>query len=563
MRLRWYQEEAVDSLFDFFEKKGGTKNGEPVKANPLVCLPTGTGKSLVIGSFAMRALQYHPRTRLMMLTHDKRLIAQNADKLRSMWPLAPIGIYSAGLGSRDMVQPLLFGGIKSVVKRLKANPHAFGFIDLLVVDEAHLIPGEGDSADYLNAIEILLTVNPFLKIIGLTATPFRLGLGLMTNGKIFTDIAYNLCTIEGFNRLMAEGSLAPLVVPSRDSLGERLVQIDTSGVGKSNGDFNATQLEAAAEKVTFAALKQTVEFGLSENRKSWVVFAAGIKHAEHCAEIMNEAFGIPTVVIHSKRTDTQNDDALEAFTTGQVRCAVNMNTLTVGFDHQPIDLIACLRSTMSPGLWVQMLGRGTRPYNPNMNHLLAPYFPELKHNCLVLDYAGNTQRLGPINDPVVPKPRGQGPAGDAPVRICSKCGVYNHSSARFCVACGLEFTFDLGISRNAGTDEVLRSDLPQIESFDVGGVVLTAHTSRSSGRAMLRVAYFCGLRTFYEHVSVEASGFFGKKSRDWFRQRYGEPWDGMTNNDVLAMAEKHWLRHPTKVSVWVNKQQPEIMSHEF
>lgn len=558
---RWYQREAVDSLFEYFDTHGGTgSDGKPVQANPLVCLPTGTGKSVVIGGFIIRAMGMAPRTRIMMLTHVKELIEQNAGKLQAMWPLAPIGVYSAGLGSRDMAQPIIFGGVKSVVGPLKANPRAFGVIDLLVIDECHLIPGEGDSAQYLKVIEILQSVNPYLKVIGLTATPYRLGLGLMTNGQIFTDIAYDLTDLQGFNRLMAEGYLAPLIVPSRDGQGQRLIQIDTSGIGKSNGDFNAKELEDAAAKVTYKALQQSVELGW--NRKSWLCFAAGVKHAEMTAELLDQAFGIPTVVIHSKRTQKQNDDALEAWKTGAARCAVNMNSLTTGVDHPPCDFIIGLRSTMSTGLWVQMLGRGTRPYDPETAEpWLAAAFPEAKVDCLVADYAGNSARLGPINDPVIPRARGKGAPGDAPIKTCPKCGVYNHTSARVCVACGEEFKFDVGISGKAGTTEVMRSDLPQIEPWKVDRVLLVAHTSRATGRAMIRVAYYCGLRCFYEYISFETGGLFLKKSRDWLRQRYGEPWEGMTNAQVLSIA--HQMRHPHTINVWINKQQPEIMSHEF
>ena len=565
MQLRWYQEEAVDSLFDFFARVGGSVNGVPVEANPLICLPTGTGKSLVIAAFTQRVFGVHASTRMMMLTHVKPLIEQNAAKLRQFWPLAPLGIYSAGLGSRDTMQPIIFGGVKSVIQLLKDNPRAFGFIDLLVVDEAHLIPGEGDSADYLKVIALLKQVNPFLKVIGLTATPYRLGLGLMTNGKIFTHIAYDLCNLDGFNRLMAEGHLAPLVVPSKDSQGQGLVQIDTTGIGKSAGDYNSAQLEAAAEKVTYAALKQTTEFGLAQNRRSWMVFAAGVHHAEMCGEIL-DSFGISNVVIHSKKTGKHNDDALEAYQRGEVRAAVNMNSLTTGVDHPPLDLIACLRSTMSTGLWVQMLGRGTRPFDwfklsPQDQLRLMRFEGFVKSDCLVLDYAGNTARLGPINDPVIPRMRGQGAAGDAPVKICGSCGVYNHTSARVCVACGQAFDIDLGIAKKASNLEVLRSDLPQIEPFDVQFCILTAHTGKQSGRNMVKVAYTCGLRTFYEHISVEAAGFWGKKSRDWLRQRWGEPWEGMTNADLISLANQ--MRHPRRITVWVNKTQPEIMTHEF
>jgi DNA repair protein RadD len=226
---------------------------------------------------------------------------------------------------------------------------------------------------------------------------------------------------------------------------------------------------------------------------------------------------------------------------------------------------------MSTGLWVQMLGRGTRPYSCyTTSPALAAAFPFVKLNCLVLDFAGNTRRLGPINDPVIPKPKGSGPPGDAPVRICEACGSYQHASARICTVCGAEFQFAEKLNRHASGLELLRSDLPQIETYPVSHVVITEHTSKTSGRDSLKIAYFCGLRTFYEYISVESPvRFFRHKSRDWFRQRYHYQtaqytWDEdvpKTNAEVLALA--HELRKPASIRVWVNKQTPEIMGYEF
>lgn len=552
--LRWYQEEAVQALFDFFNDPVRAHSLEP--ANPLVCLPTGTGKSLVIAEFFRRAMQTYPGTRGMMLTHVKELIRQNAAKMQEIWPLAPLGIYSAGLGARDTMQPIIFGGVQSCVGKYPL----FSKRDLLGIDEAHLLSPSGDTS-YQKIIKELKYggegatpgsphVNPYLKVIGFTATPYRLGLGPMTNGPIFTHVVYDMCNIEGFKRLIAEGYLCPLI-PKRPK-----TELDVSNVGMRNGEFIAGELQEAVDKetITYGALKQIVEEGY--NRRSWLIFASGVEHAEHIAEMLNNVFGVPSVCIHSKKTDKQNEESLAAWKSGAVRAAVNMNSLTTGVDHPACDLIGMLRPTMSTGLWVQMLGRGTRP------------FPG-KENCLVLDFAGNTRRLGPINDPVIPRPKGKGPPGDAPVKICEQCGTYNHATAKVCVACGAEFSFAENINRNASNLELLRSDLPQIESFNVDRVVLVAHKSQA-GRDSIKVAYYCGLRTFYEYISVESPiNFFRHKSRDWFRQRYHYQtqqytWESdvpKTNIEVLNLANE--LRWPGKINVWVNKKTPEIMSYEF
>lgn len=587
---RWYQAEAVDALFDYFANNGGIgQDGLPIEANPLVCLPTGTGKSVVIAKFVKRAMEQFPGTRVIMATHVKELIKQNAKKLQEAWPLAPLGIYSAGLKQKDNFQPIIFGGIQSLVGKFPM----FSRRDLLVVDEAHLISNASDTS-YLKFINELKygenkppkdaamfnailsqarNYNPYLKIIGLTATPYRLGLGFMTNGPIFTDIAYNLCTIDGFNRLIAEGFLCP-PIPKRTR-----TELDVSGVGITAGEYKQNQLQEAVDKyeTTFAALNELVNEG--HNRRSWLIFASGVEHAEHIAELLNNFFGIPTVCVHSKKSDTENEANLKLWQTGQVRAAVNMNALTTGVDHPACDLIAMLRPTMSTGLWVQMLGRGTRPFDwykltPALQAFYAAFTGFVKENCLVLDFAGNTRRLGPINDPVIPKPKGNGPPGEAPVRICGQCGTYNHASAKICVVCGFEFPLNEKLNEQASNEELLRSDLPQIETFDVQRVVLSAYTSFQTKRESIKVSYYCSgavPRTFYEYVSVQAeSRFFKHKSREWFRQRYhysteyltwGDDDVPATNAEVLALENE--LRHPSKIRVWVNKQNPEIMGYEF
>lgn len=603
---RWYQQEAVESLFTYFaHKQGHDERGLPIRANPLVCMPTGTGKSHVIADFTKEAMRRFPGTRVIMETHVKELIQQNARKLQEAWPLAPLGIYSAGLKQRDTMQPIIFGGIQSSVGKYPL----FGRRDLLVIDEAHLVSQHQDTSyiDFIRELEwgefdptkinspeafraVLAQArnfNPYLKVIGLTATRYRLGLGCLTNGSIFTDIAYDLCTIDGFNRLIAEGYLSPLI-PKRTK-----VELDVSGVGISKGEFAQNQLQAAVDKseITYAALTEVVAQGF--NRRSWLIFASGIEHAEHIGLMLNEAFGIPTCVIHSKRTDKENAESLRDWKAGKYRAAVNMNSLTTGVDHPAIDLIAMLRPTMSTGLWVQMLGRGTRPFNwfklsPSEQFEMLAFQGFVKENCLVLDFASNTRRLGPINDPVIPKKKGEGPPGDAPVRICPTdkvdtngligCGTYNHATAKVCFVCGFIFPNQEKIGRHASNEELLRSDLPQIEPFDVQRVVLTRHVGRKSNKPNIQVSYFCAgaaPRTFYEWISVEADGkFYRHKSREWFRQRYhyegapqafNEDWNGdvpKTNEQILALAGE--LRHPVKIRVWLNKADaPEIMGYEF
>jgi len=513
-----------------------------------------TGKSLIIAEFIKRVLHSWPTQRVMMLTHVSELIKQNSEKLLTQWPTAPLGIYSAGLNSRESIMPIVFGGIQSVAKTIKkslsngnnkpAHLKHFGWRDLVLVDEAHLLSPKEDTM-YQYVLGELLKINPYLKVIGFTATPYRLKQGMITDDGLFTDVCYDITGIDAFNRLIAEGYISPLIPKRTD------ITIDVSNIGITGGDFNKKQLEAAVDKdeVTYAAVKEMVEQGF--DRRSWLIFASSVSNSEHIAAML-QSFGIHAAATHSKLSDEDNNKRISDFKNGSLRALVNNNKLTTGFDCPQIDMIGMLRPTCSPGLWVQMLGRGTRPC-------------ENKSNCLVLDFAGNTKRLGPINDPVKPRKKGKGTPGDAPIRICDSCGVYNHASARFCINCGKEFLFETKLFKHAGTDQLLRSDAPIVEYFDVQKVIYNLHEKKNAegtllSPPMIKVSYFCGFQMYNKYVCLEHPGVTGKQARDWWRQHHHEEPPPTTHEALQRVNE---LRIPKRIRVWVNRKWPEILNMEY
>src|SRR5574337_68103 len=253
MKLRDYQDYAVESIFTYFENGG--------VGNPIVVMPTGTGKSVVIGEFMKRARSRYPNTRMMKLTHVKELVKQNLDKLLTLWPTAPVGVYSAGLGRKDIGFPIVFGGVASVAKAAKG---IFGHMDLLLIDECHLLSPK-DTTMYQAVIAMLKEANPLLKVIGFTATPFRLGQGMLTEGekRIFTDICVNMSTLEAFNWFLDEGYLCRLV-PKRPGL-----EIDISKLPMRGGEFKEDEMQAAVDKyeITEAAVRETIAYGIEQNAK--------------------------------------------------------------------------------------------------------------------------------------------------------------------------------------------------------------------------------------------------------------------------------------------------------
>lgn len=541
---RAYQQDAKHAIFDYF-RKGMT-------GNPVVAMPTGTGKSFVIADFIRDVLFAWPQQRLMMITHVKELIEQNAEKLIELWPHAPLGIYSAGLNSRDMILPIVFGGVQSISKaiarELKShasinglfNPNIhFGWRDIILIDECHLLSPDEESM-YQYIIAELKKINPYLKVIGFTATPYRMKQGMITDGGLLTDICFDITDYQSFNRLIAEGFMSPLISK------RTLVELDTSEVKITAGEFSQKQLQASVDKaeITRKACLEIIEYG--RDRQSWMVFSAGIEHAEHIAQFMQQ-FGIAAACVHSKLTSKENDERLLDYKNGTLRCIVGNNKLTTGFDHPPIDLIADLQPTMSPGKHVQKGGRGTR---------ISP--ATQKRNCLMLDFARNVRRLGPINDPVKPTKPGKG-GGDAPIRICENCGCYNHASARKCEICGAEFSFETKFFSSAGFEEVLRQDDEIIEYFEVQKVIYNLHEKKSSPPSM-KVSYFCGLRRFDEWVCFEHNGWPGKRAKTWWQQRHSEPAPPTTYE---ALRKSSQLRPPARIRVSVNKQYPEILGAEW
>jgi DNA repair protein RadD len=288
------------------------------------------------------------------------------------------------------------------------------------------------------------------------------------------------------------------------------------------------------------------------DREHWMIFAAGTDHSDHIAEMLTYEFGIKAVSIHSKISSTERDSGIKRFLAGEYRCVVNNNVLTTGFDFPALDCIGVLRATESPVLWVQMLGRGTRP---------APG----KEDCLVLDFARNSRRLGPINDPKLPRRKGAG-GGEAPIKECPICMTYNHPSVRFCMKCGYEFSFKVKIEQSASTDELIKSDIPQVEAWKVDHIT---YLKKERGKyPSLQVAYYCGFRVFYSHVCFEhpQGDFARKKAIDWWRERFPGGKDEMVPtkvDDALAYHDNIGIPPSTHLKIWVNKKYPEILKHCF
>lgn len=554
---RWFQEEAIAAPLEYYSN-GGT-------GNPVIALPTGAGKSYCIAETQRRFMIMFPGQRFINLTHVQELVQNNAQTMLDIWPTAPVGIFSAGLKQKDTAHDIIYGSIQSVANCVEM----FGHRDLAFVDEGHLV-SPNDNTRYQFVIDKLKTINPQLKVIAYSATPYRLGQGMITDSGLFTDIIYDCTNLENFNRLVDEGYLAPVIARPTD------VRLDMEGIGISNGDFIQSQVEKAVDDqhILEPALRETAAWFLHEKRRSGLVFVNSVKHVDEAALILNN-LGLPTVAVHSKMKPKERTANIEKWLRNEVAFAVNQNVLTVGINNPFLDLIADLQATVSTGKHVQKWGRGTRPFDwyklsAKQKDKYANLVGHVKSNCRGLDFVGNVPRLGPINDPVIPKRKGD-KGGVAPIKICETiklhppaqgCGAYNHASARFCDECGEQFIIQPKVYGSAGTDEIIRSnvpesDAPQYETFNVDSAFYSAQKVKGD-KTMLKATYVCGLRSFSELKGFEHGGFAGKLARDWWRQRSGsEP----PTTIAEALELNSLIARPSTITVWVNKKYPEITGY--
>lgn len=479
MKLRPYQHHAIGALFDYFKAEQG---------HPLVVAPTGSGKSLMIASFVKQAYERFPGQRFVITAHRKELLQQNAEKIYNIWPDAPLGIYSAGLNSRD-IQPITIAGIQSVFGRAAE----FGWRTLMLCDECHLIPKEGFGM-YRTFIDGLQSTNPKLRVIGFTATPFRLDSGLLTHGpdRIFTDIAYEIET----RRLINDGYLAGLISKNAKT------QIDTSDVKVRGGEFIMDDLIRAAdrEEVTKAAVQEIIS--LAQTRLSWLLFCTGVDHTYHVRDALR-AQGISAELITGETPAGERAFIIENFKNGKIRALCNCDVLTTGFDAPNCDLVALLRPTKSAGLYIQMVGRGSR---------LSPG----KTDCLVLDFGGNIARFGPIDLIKIRKKGGKASAEKQPTRTCPQCESEISIACRVCPHCAAEMP---AIERSQhdpyASSAPILSTPQEMNVIDVG---FSKHT-KPEKPAMMRVDYYTD--SYSERVSeflcFDHGGFASFKARQWWR----------------------------------------------
>ena len=520
MLLRPYQEDALRALFAFWRNGGG---------NPLIAMTTGTGKSVVIAFLIKQLLTDYPNMRVLITASNRELIDQDIKELRKVWPDAPIGINCDGLGSRDTDTQILFVSINSIYR----NPQAVGRRDLVIIDEAHFIPHH-DQGMYRITLDALRELVPDLRVAGLTATPYRLDSGHLCegDGHIFDSVVYEY----GIGQGIRDDVLAPL------SSKATIATIDVSGVGKRGGEFIADQLEAAAIKdgVVERACDEIATY--LGQRRAWLVYCVGVAHATMVRDALR-ARGVDCEMVLGETPDDERDRIIEDFRAGRLTALVSVMVLSYGFNVPHVDLIAMLRPTCSAGLYVQQVGRGTRKADG-------------KQNCLVLDFAGNVRRFGPVDDVRI-KIKNNSKDGEAPTKVCPSCREIVMLGVSECPHCG--FTFprrEIKHEARADTVEILSSQRQRSDWLEVDGVQYVLHAKDTPS---LRVIYLCGFESYSKWVCLQHFGWPRTFAEKWWHQMSGgEPSPGTVNE---ALARQDELLPVTHIQVAPSGKYWEIVAY--
>lgn len=426
--LRGYQQKAVAACIRALWS-------DPL-CTPLIVQPTGAGKSLVIAGIIERIIGLEPDARIIVLTHSQELVAQDYEKYLAYSGIDPIhvGILSAGLNRKEYLRPVTFSTIQTATSLSEVPAW-----DYVLIDEAHMIPRK-EEAMYQRLLDRIKTRRASVRVAGVTATPYRMDSGLLTDGDdaLFSEIVFET----GVRELVRDGFLSPLV-----SLGS-IHHVDDEKLNIRGHDFDERSSASAMMGLTPQILSEIIACGSS--RRAWMVYCVNIKHAEQVAEAISRE-GIDCRTVTSRNRPAVNAANINDLRAGKARGLVSVDSLTTGIDVPQVDMIVSLRPTLSAGLWVQICGRGMRRAGD-------------KKDCLVLDFANNIARHGPI-DLIQSGLRASANAGgggkrSTSTRTCLSCGTKCSTILASCPNCGAPLLEARGpaLSDSASTLPVMIAD---------------------------------------------------------------------------------------------------------
>jgi DNA repair protein RadD len=540
--LRDYQQRTLDELYQWWIRSQG---------NPIVTVPTGGGKSIIIAELCRLLFDTwpaeHPRT--VVIVPSKELAEQNAEKLVALMPNhIRVGYYSASLGRKQPDADVIVATIGSIYK----SAHVLGNIRCVVIDECHLVNPDGAEAGRYRQFLSDLAKYCDYRVVGYTATPFR-GNGIwLTDGEdpLFHGVASHVTVKE----LLEKKYLAPLIRPM-DSIKTR---IDTDGIKTTSGDFNIGELSERVESYLPAAAAEACT--LAADRKKWIAFCATVQNAHHFASELRK-HGISAQVVTGDTPKAEREERIAEFRAGLTRCLITVLALATGFDVPDVDCILWLRPTKSPVLYVQGAGRGFR-------------IADGKTDCLWLDFSDTTERLGPVDSiKGRKKPKPSDIERSAPVKTCDGCGEQVPAAAPICPTCGYEFPPKEQEVRKASNAAILSMQAePQMIVYDIDDVKYRLHHKEGSPDSV-RVDYWNGIRVVAsEWLCFDHDSSFARaKAERWWHDRKPEGWRDFDVSDEMfghsasdfALTFMDSMKKPKQLVVDESKKFPAIVAFHW
>lgn len=489
MILRDFQVEAIEAVWQELM----------IQDTALVVLPTGSGKTFTILGFCEKAFNEHETLRGVFLVNRVKLAAQTFEVAKGFLKKHVVSLCCSTLNSTDTSGQLVVATIDTI-SRID-----FEKIDFIIADECHNVLDDGESR-YSKFLDECRAQNPKLKIIGLTATPFRSTGYIYGEDELFTRVAYQKSLSWAIENNF-------LVKPFMFSTKEAF---DTSKIRMVGGDYNLGDLEQlATEEKIKQQLDDAVDKISDRNKIVWV--CTGIKHAELLAELLREKTGEEVVCVHSKMSQKDQGAAIELFRDGPVRHLSFVSIFSEGYDQPSVDCVVFMRPTRSAVRYVQTCGRGLR------------LFPD-KQNCLILDYAQVIRECGPLDDPKI-REKGQTRASldeeGKGMRFCPSCLFYHSIKDAFCPSCSHEYVVEerdpvKSLTTKSDEGQLLLKGDDKPQWLDVVAARASWHSAKS-GRECIKVIYYLKkllADPVSDFILIDNSPFIKKKMQDKLKSAF-------------------------------------------
>jgi len=393
MQLRDVQQAALNDSVESF-KKGGNFH--------LLQAPVGWGKTIYSSALMEWAKSEHD-AHCLFIAHRCELIVQTEEKINLVAPELSTGVM---MGKRKEVAQVTIGTHQTISKNLEL----FGEMNLIIVDEVHTI-----SNSTWGIIDHFLQLNPRLRVLGVTGTPFNSRDGYIYGpGKRWDEPFYQT----SIDEMIELDYLSPFRYKMTESMEDEL-----KGVAIKGKDFDEDSLSDLMSEVQHMGTVKTAIEEHAATRNRIMVFAVNIEHAEKLASFLG------CDAVHSKLKRKIWRKRVDEFKAGDTRILVNVSQLSVGFDCPEVDCVILARPTMATDLFVQICGRGLRVAD--------------KKDCLFLDLVGNYLRHSLPSTPRVRDPREKKEKDlieekELPANVCPDCFEIVDAALKICPHCGAE-----------------------------------------------------------------------------------------------------------------------------